>query len=177
MGATPVEIALLMISPPVMNGLQMGNIDWAVLLGATLPVSSGLWLLVIKPHLSMIPTALQCARVLRIGWTEYLLVVGPVAISLALAWMLRLWNPVIRLHFTWSQDVWPWGAPFGIWLAWLAWKRDDMRLALAASPFLSPYLAFHSWSLALVGLIGRRRTLIIAVLGLWGIIILRVCVR
>lgn len=175
MGATPIEVMLLMISPPVMNGLQMGNIDWAVLLGATLPVSSGLWLVVVKPHLSMIPTVLQCARVLRSGWMEYLLVVIPVALSLALAWLLGLWNPIIRSQFIWSQDLWPWGVPFGLWLSWLALKRDDMRLALAAGPFLSPYLAFHSWSLALVGLIGRRRLLVFAVFGLWGIIILRIC--
>jgi hypothetical protein len=38
---------------------------------------------------------------------------------------------------------------------------------MAASPFLSPYLAYHSWASVLVGLLKYDFQLVIAVIGMW----------
>jgi hypothetical protein len=44
-------------------------------------------------------------------------------------------------------------------------RRKDF--AMSASPFLSPYLAYHSWASVLAGLIGHDFELVIAVIGMW----------
>jgi hypothetical protein len=44
-------------------------------------------------------------------------------------------------------------------------RRKDA--AMSASPFLSPYLAYHSWVSALTGLLNHDIELLVAVIGMW----------
>ncbi|GEM_PF-3423390 len=61
----PIVLALLMLSPFVWFNLYYGNIDWLILLGATLPPQWGIWLLVIKPQMSAVLIALWAYRLWR----------------------------------------------------------------------------------------------------------------
>jgi hypothetical protein len=54
-----------------------------------------------------------------------------------------------------------------------AFRRREKRYAMAASPALSPYVLFHSWSAALAALLPEQAEFIAAVIGLWILIIIR----
>jgi Sec-independent protein secretion pathway component TatC len=45
---------------------------------------------------------------------------------------------------------------------------------MAASPFLSPYLAYHSWVSVLAGLLKHDFELVLAVIGMWLVAVIRI---
>jgi hypothetical protein len=49
----------------------------------------------------------------------------------------------------------------------LAFRLQDPLLAIAASPFLSPYVVWHSWIAALLPLARNRWTLGAGILASW----------
>jgi hypothetical protein len=67
----------------------------------------------------------------------------------------------------WNTSLWPWSIPIGLVL--LAISLRDMRqdFAMAASPFMSPYVAYYSWVGVLAGFLGDEYILIVAVVGMW----------
>ena len=67
----------------------------------------------------------------------------------------------------WSKDIWPWGIPFGIVLAFFAYRKQDLLLSLAAAPFLSPYVAWHSWIAVLLPLSRNRWALAAGIVASW----------
>ena len=153
LGASWPELVLLMLSPFVWYGIYYGNIDWLVLLGASLTPTWGIWFLVLKPQMSIVLGGLWLIR----AWPKRILIeFGPVCLGLGLSFVLGLWRMPERAKMYWSLDIWPWGIPVGLVFTWLAWRRQDTRLALAAGPFLSPYIAIQSWLLVLLPMIGRR---------------------
>ncbi len=50
-------------------------------------------------------------------------------------------------------------------------RRKDY--AISASPFLSPYLAYHSWAGVLLGLVQHDFELVTAVVGMWLVAVVR----
>ena len=77
----------------------------------------------------------------------------------------------------WSRDInaslWPMSLPVGLALSVTALRKSDVRYAIAASPLLSPYLLFHSWSGALFAVLASPAESIAAVVGLWILVIIR----
>ena len=76
-----------------------------------------------------------------------------------LEWMKA--TATIRGGIFWNLASWFW--PRGIWLGlvllWAAWKTQEELYALTASIFLTPYLAFYSFTPLVVVLIGRNRVM------------------
>ncbi len=129
------------------------------MLGATLPAAWGAWLVFLKPQVSI---------VLMILWIKpkkwlVLLPVLTLGVLMLLAWY-RLPN---LSGVNWSASIWPYGIPIGLALAWFAWKREDVFLALAASIFLSPYVAIQSWVFVLLPLTRKKWLLGVGVLISW----------
>ncbi len=56
-------IILLIFSPFILAATFYGNIDWMVLLGATLPPVIGIWLVIIKPQIGIIVILLWAIRI------------------------------------------------------------------------------------------------------------------
>jgi hypothetical protein len=171
LGGTLLTALLVLASPPMLNLLWDGNIDWLALGGLLLPPRWGLFLVTIKPQVGLgiaLWWAVEAWR--EEGWKGVWDLAWPVALaflgSLALfgPWPLRSTDPVLRL---WNTSLWPWSAPVG--LALLGWgiRARNLRPALAAAPLLSPHVILHSWITALVALARRPVVLAVLVVALW----------
>jgi hypothetical protein len=181
MGFRPWELGLLMLSPWTLLGLHTGNIDWLVLLGATLPPALGLWFLALKPQLSLVLIALWSLRAVKAGWRAYAYQVAPLVAAM-LAGLFFHWSQPVhlaRMTGSWNGSLWPWGIPVGLALAWLAWRHPGSttennvadRSALAAGPFLTPYLSWFSWVATLAGT--RGRWLVAGWVVSWGVVVVK----
>ncbi len=170
--ASRIALAVFLLSPPVVYGLKMLNVDVFVLIGFTLPASIGLFFVLIKPQMgiAMIPFWLVKAYQ-QGGVKQAVQTFMPVTIALALSFLLfGNWlsgKQADLLVSFWNASLWPWAIPIGVVLLALALRdlRDDF--AMAASPFLSPYLAYHSWVSVLAGLIRHDFEFMIAVGAMW----------
>jgi hypothetical protein len=67
----------------------------------------------------------------------------------------------------WNASMWPWSLPVGLVLTGLAIRDRRIEFGMSASPFLSPYLAYHSWAAVLVALLRNDFQLVLAVVGMW----------
>jgi hypothetical protein len=74
---------------------------------------------------------------------------------------------------SWNASLFPASIPVGLALVVAALRRREIRFAMAASPCLSPYVLLHAWSGALAALSTQTLEMLVAVLGLWLVILLR----
>jgi hypothetical protein len=132
----PLTIAIVVLASPLMwISVVYGNVDWLVLLGATLAPKWGMWLLSMKPQVSTGSFILS---------PKMLLVIVP-AIVLNYA-LLGL--PDFRTSNTLqtaAADLFPWALPLGIFLVYRSRKTKSAGLALASGAFLSPYYSITSY--------------------------------
>jgi hypothetical protein len=187
LGAKPLILAAFLASPPVLHCLLNANIDWIPLLGVVLPPQIGLFLVVVKPQVGFGVALFWLVEAWRNGggrlrsgyWgglREVLRVFWPVTVALLATfavfgfWPLRFGH---TLTFWWNASLWPASIPVGLALLVAALRRRRKEFALAASPCLSPYVLFHSWSGALVALVSSQAEFIAAVIGLWVLVIIR----
>lgn len=63
--------------------------------------------------------------------------------------------------------------PVGLALVVASIRKRKMEYAMGAAPCLSPYVLFHSWSGALAAILSAQAETLIAVAGLWILVILR----
>ena len=63
--------------------------------------------------------------------------------------------------------------PVGLALLVAAVRKRRIEYAMGASPCLSPYVLFHSWSSALVSIVSLEAETVAAVVGLWVVVIIR----
>jgi hypothetical protein len=175
LGGSPVSLGVILISPPVVHMLLNGNLEWLVLAGLLLPPRWGLFFVLIKPQVGAGVAVWWIAEAWReAGWRGVIILAWPVSLAfLGSLALFGLWP--LRAHATtalwWNASFWPWTVPIGLaLLAWGVWKRDLLP-ALAAAPFLSPYVLFHAWSGALVALVRRPAVLAIVVSMLWVLVL------
>ena len=172
LNASRMALAVFLLSPPVVYGLRMLNVDVFVLIGFTLPASIGLFFVLIKPQMGIAMIPFWLAKAYQQGGVKQAFrTFMPVTIALALSFLLfGNWlsgKQADLLVSFWNASLWPWAIPIGVVLLALALRdlRDDF--AMAASPFLSPYLAYHSWVSGLAGLIRHDFEFMIAVGAMW----------
>jgi len=135
---------LLFLSPFMYFDLGLGNYEWIVILGVSLSPGIGSWFVMVKPQMGLLQIGIW---VKQHNWSA--LVPGIVLFALLLVGWYSF--PATK-DLPWSQDVWPWGIPVGLWLGWKAIREEDSLYALAAMPFLSPYVAVQSWIMVLLPL-------------------------
>ena len=172
-------VLLFLLTPFLYASLQYGNIDWLVMLGAALPPTIGVWLVVLKPQLGLVLLALWAYRFWKTGNKGQILkVFAPVAIALVLSIALGWWRvPNIAKMASWNASIFPWGIPAGLLFTWQAFKQDDDRNALAATPFLSPYLAVFSYGLVVMPFLNKPRLMaVVATLSWLGFLYFRMFV-
>ena len=73
----------------------------------------------------------------------------------------------------WNASLWPWAIPIGFLLFAKSLRSLSPDGAMASSPFLSPYLAYHSWAGVLVPLLKKDFELVAVVLGMWFVFLVR----
>jgi len=74
---------------------------------------------------------------------------------------------------SWNITAWPWGLLPGLALAWLSFRQNSVHLALAASPFFSPYTSPQSWVVTLLPAGSNWVILLLGVLLGWVFVVLR----
>lgn len=150
LGINKWELILIMISPYAFYSFCFGNIDSLVLLGATLSPFWGIWLLLCKPQLTIGLIAMWVYRSIRAGFKQVLKDYGLISLICMLIWVFKLYPQNTPIQKTWNIQAFPWGIIPGGLMFWIAIKNSDRNLALASSPFFSPYVAIQSWVVTLL---------------------------
>ena len=179
LGARPLGVAIFILSPPVMHGLLNANIEWIPLLGFVLPPQVGLLLVTAKPQTGFAVALFWIAQAWRKGGVrEILRISWPLLITFLLSlllygpWPLRL-REVMPIAKDFNASFWPYTLPVGGALIVASLRKREIRWAMGASPCLSPYVLFHTWSAALVALVPATTELFVTVIGLWVLVALR----
>jgi hypothetical protein len=172
-------LVVFLLSPPVVYGMRMLNVDVLVLLGFTLPAPLGLFFVLMKPQMGIALAFYWFVEAGRSGGIRRIIqTFAPISGACLASFLLFGAWPAGRqtdlLDSFWNASLWPWALPIGMVLIMLSLRDRREDLAMAASPFLSPYLAFHSWVSVLAGLVRREFEFIIAVLAMWFVAIIRV---
>lgn len=173
LGGNHVTTALFVVSPPILIMLFYGNIDWLALLGALFAPPVGVILLTIKPQATI--GVLIYWAILAWQRKEIIETFAPTGLLFAASLSLYGFWPARLLAvpgFEWNVSMWPWSIPVGVALVAYAVHKRDVRFALAASPFLSPYCTWHSWCVVLLPLVDRPVAMAVAVAGMWAVSLL-----
>jgi len=176
LGASPLGVAIFLLSPPVVHCLLNANIEWIPLLGFVLPPQLGLLLITAKPQTGFAVALFLVAEAWRRGGLRGILHVSwPLSATFALSCLLFGFWPVYLLDvMPLAGDInasfWPHSIPVGLALLVASIRKRNCKLAMAASPCLSPYALFHTWSAAVVSLVASTAGLAAAVAGLWIVI-------
>jgi hypothetical protein len=177
LGASRLSIVFFLLSPLVMHGLLNGNIDALVVLGFILPPQIGLFFVLIKPQIGIAVAAYWLIETIREQRMRgFFIVFGPIlSVSLASFLVFGLWPLRFgeEIDLWWNASLWPASIPVGLVLLVVAVRRRRIEYAMAASPCFSPYVLFHAWVGALLGVVAQTSETIAAVLGLWLLVILR----
>lgn len=148
-------ILVALLCPYLWLSAIFGNIENAVLLATVLPFPIGIWILVLKPQMSIGLIAHRSWQALRyrrlIHLASIMLCAVLLAVSIA-AGMLRH-SPMDQ---QWYSVFWPYGIPIGIVMLLIGLRRDDWRWSFAASMFFAPYIEALSY-LCLLPLAMSRR--------------------
>jgi hypothetical protein len=137
----------LMCLPFLVWSAWHGNIDWMPLLAGVVNPAAGLWLALAKPQMGFVLAVVLAHTLLKRGsWRQALTHISLLGLAYALSinWGLN-WTGVPQL--SWNFTVWPLGWVVGGMLLLRTWRRRSVSWALAAAPWLSPYLGSPgSWS-------------------------------
>ena len=177
LGAKPLVIGLLLVSPPVVHCILVGNIDWLAVLGFILPPQIGMFFVAIKPQIGIGIAIFWVVEAWRKGgWREVLHICWPITAALVVSmlifglWPLRFEN---QTGVWWNASLWPMSIPVGLGLLAAALHKRKIGYAMAASPCLSPYLMMHSWVVALLAVSDSLPVTAAAVVGFWILIVMR----
>jgi hypothetical protein len=179
LGATPLGSGAFLFSPPVVHCLLNGNIEWIPILGFVLPPRFGLFLVSVKPQTGFAIALFWLYEAwVTGGWRRVVHIFWPISVTIAASFLLfGLWPLSSTSAFSIAQgfnaSLWPLSIPIGLALIVTSIRKRKANFAMGASPFLSPYVLFHSWSGALVALSPLTAEMVTVVFGLWLVIILR----
>jgi len=180
LGAKPFGVLWLLLSPPFMQLIYNGNVDWLVVLGFVFPPQVGLFFILIKPQMGFMLAIFWFIQAWRKnGLREVFRVFAPVTIVLLASfgvygfWPTRFFNNPALAYGHGNSSLWPLSIPIGLVLFYQAVKRQRADFSIAACPFLSPYLTFHSWIGALLAFSSYTVETFLAVAGLWIVTLIR----
>ncbi|GEM_PF-1265850 len=171
LGAKPLTLAAVLLSYPVLFSTVYGNVDWLVYLGVILPARWGLFLVLTKPQAGLgVAVYWLAEHYRRDGLRGVISHFAPVSLALGLSlaffgpWPLTGFSEVVQ---PFNASLWPQSLPIGLVLLVTALRTRRLGLALAASPFLSPYTTASSWGSAILGLLPLQWETITAVIAVW----------
>jgi hypothetical protein len=176
--ASRLSLIVFLLSPPVVYGLRMLNVDIFVLIGFTLPPQIGLFFVLIKPQMGIAMVPFWLIKAYKEGGIKKVFITfAPVTLAIALSFLFFgnwLSGRQADLYKSmWNASLWPWVIPVGVVLVALSLRDLREDFAIAASPFLSPYLAYHSWVSVLAGLIRYDFEFAIAVAAMWCVAVIK----
>jgi hypothetical protein len=156
LGYRPLATALFVFSPLTLMCYINGNIDWLALLGLVMPPWIGLFFLAIKPQITAGAIVFILYQAYRSGGLRGLVkTAGPVAVAglaSAVIWPGMIARAPALQDATWNASVFPGLLPLGVGLLVWVVRKGKLRHAAGSSVFVAPYLAPHSWAIALLAL-------------------------
>ena len=177
LGARPLSIGLLVLSPPVLHGLLNANIDWLAVIGFVLPPQIGLFFISTKPQIGLAVGLYWLYDIWRQqGLRAVLRTFAPFTAALLLSFAIWGFWPAYfgtQVDLWWNASFWPASLPVGLGLLVAAIRKREIRYAIGASPCFSPYVLFHSWVGAELAVVHRTPEMIAVFVGLWGWVVLR----
>jgi hypothetical protein len=170
--AKPLAFFAFMLSSPVIYGLYRLNIDALALAGFIMPAPIGLFFVLMKPQMGFAMALFWLVKAWKSGGLRTVATTfAPVVLAYALSFLLfGNWITNRQQELTgaiWNTSLWPWSIPIGLALLFFCLRDMRQDFARAASPFLSPYLAYYSWAGALTGFLEHEYVLVIGVAGMW----------
>jgi hypothetical protein len=172
MKAKRLDLILFFLSPFVFYSIRFGNIDSFVLLGVTLPPFIGIWLLALKPQMTIGLLLFLAYQACREGWKKMLALFVPLSLAILVSLAMSSSGSAYPFGVSWNVNLWPWGVPIGIAILLLALRYKRRFAMLASGPFLSPYVAIQSWMVTLPAAFGTRWLIVGWGLG-WGVVAFR----
>lgn len=177
LGAKPPALSLFLLSPPVLHCIVNANIEWLTVVGFIMPPQIGLFFVTVKPQTGFAVAVFWLFEAWRAGGLRRVVVVfSPIAVAYLVSfWLYGLWplrlGSVLIYGQTFNASLWPLSIPVGLTLLVTAIQQRRVVWAMPASPCLSPYVLFHSWSAALAALVRRPLQLLAAIVGLWLVVL------
>ena len=177
LGAKIFSLVLIMMSPYVFYSMAYGNVDSMVLLGATLPPSWGIWLILLKPQMGIGIVALWLYQSVLGGWRQVIRNFGAISLVYIGTWLAGLHPKYDVMQLSWNINAWPWGLIPGIILLWLAIRKKSTNVAFSSSPYFSPYASPQSWMVILLPVLERPFLLIAGILLGWLFVLMRMLIK
>jgi hypothetical protein len=155
-------IPLVIFSGAGENAIK-GNIDGLLSLALFLPPWASVLIMMIKPQLGLPVAVFYGLSILldgsplkaRIGKLAKLTVPFMLAFGLSVLvygdWFIQSAGAVTQ---PWNSAPWPHAVVVGLFLIWQAVSRRDVRWALIAIPFVTPYFHPDSWALSTAAAMG-----------------------
>ena len=176
-GGKPFAIVFFLLSPPVIQSMMDGNLDWLAAIGFILPPQIGLFFILIKPQIGIAVVIFWLIQSWRKnGLREVIKVFAPISITLIVSFVIFGFWPLDfsrAFYWGWNASLWPMSIPIGLTLLVSSIRKHKIEYAIAASPCLSPYVLLHSWYGPLLAIISFTPEVIAAVIGLWILVVIR----
>lgn len=177
LSARPLTMIAFMCSLPVVVAILFGQVDSMILLGLFLPPQIGLMLLLAKPQIGAAVALFWLVEIWRkSGWKQTLKTIAPVTVVFLLSFAIYgFWPLANSIHVLisagFNTSLWPGSLMIGLPLIVFAIRTHREGFAWISAPFLSPYVAPQSWSVALLGLMQYDFEMVAACLASWALLI------
>lgn len=182
-GAKPLELAFFLLLPQAQFIGRNGDyVDALTAIGFILPPQIGLFFVLIKPQTGAAVALFWLIQAWQRGrLREVVRIFAPVAIAYGL--LLVAYHPSLPYALSQASNwvgigqgkdvsIWPYGIVLGLALLFFAIRSADIGPAILASVCFAPYVGSYSWTVALLGLLPRRREFAAGVLAFWVIAVL-----
>lgn len=147
-------LPFIFFSGSMMNS-AMANIDGLLSLGLFLPPPLGVLVVMIKPQIGAPIVLFWAMRILldqgdlKLKFINMIKLLAPFAILMILSFVLYgTWfiQGTEAIGKTWNSAPWPRLIPLGVSLLVLSIYTKDLRWALAAIPYVTPYISPDGWA-------------------------------
>lgn len=167
----PIALIAFLLSPVVIFNSINGNLDAIAAIGLVLPPQIGLFFLLAKPQIGLGPALFLILKAWRKGKIfEVIKLILPVGLAYLFSfivygfWPIRFSN---QLYDPFNTSLGALAIPIGVVILIIAIREENLNLSMISTPFFAPYINFHSWAIALLGLNNRPLEMIAAVITLW----------
>ena len=174
LGAKPIPLALILLTPFALDSLFWGNLEWITLLGLTLNPIYGLILLAIKPQMTIgVILFVLVESYIRSGfWNGFVKTIAPVTFVFIISIILFGWFPLRWLDYHSeitgvNLSLFPWSLPIGFLLMLQSFRMHRIEYALAASPMFMPTISPNVWLVAFFALARLPIQSLLATTGIW----------
>lgn len=177
LGASLFVILMMLMTPQLWWGILYANLDFLIPLGLIMPPSIGMFFVLAKPQAGIgVAIFWVVMSYIQGGWKSLLKTVAPIGVVSILYcipygfWPRELFSAVDK---GWNLSMFPYLAGAGIILLIRAIRCKKIGLAIAASPFLSPYVGAQSLPIAALGFLPSEIEAGIILISLWAAWIMR----